>query len=249
MLILPGSPSLTDFARQKLLAQCHSQGIPLLDIQAQFVHFVDLSQEISDTQNAVLHKLLTYGPKRQSIRTLAHSFVVVPRLGTISPWASKATDIAHNCGLSQIRRIERGNQFYFSTSIPLSEQQQEKIIQLCYDRMTQTVLAEPSDAQQLFVSQQPDTFTSVDILNGGRDALAEANKHFGLALAEDEIDYLVDNFTRLGRNPNDIELYMFAQANSEHCRHKIFNADWTIDGVEQPKSLFKMIKEQGANFT
>ena len=108
--------------------------------------------------------------------------------------------------------------------------------------MTQTVLAEPSDAQQLFVSQQPDTFTSVDILKGGRDALAEANKHFGLALADDEIDYLVDNFTRLGRNPNDIELYMFAQANSEHCRHKIFNADWTIDGVEQPKSLFKMIK-------
>lgn len=242
MLILPGSPSLTDFARNKLLAQCHSLDIPLLDIQAQFIHFVDLSEEISEKQTSVLNKLLTYGPKRESIYTLARSFVVVPRLGTISPWASKATDIAHNCGLSQVRRIERGNQFSFSSSTPLTEQQHEQVKQLCYDRMTQTVLAEPSDALQLFVSQQPDTFTSVDILKGGRDALAEANKHFGLALADDEIDYLVDNFTRLGRNPNDIELYMFAQANSEHCRHKIFNADWTIDGVEQPKSLFKMIK-------
>ena len=242
MLILPGSPSLTDFSRQKLLAQCHALSLPVLDIQAQFVHFVDIAAVLETEQMQVLQKLLTYGPKRETISQLPHSFVVVPRMGTISPWASKATDIAHNCGLEMVQRIERGNQFYFSTSIALNDEQIAQIQALCFDRMTQAVLADVSDAQQLFVTQQPDTFTSVDILQGGREALAAANRDFGLALADDEIDYLVDNFTRLGRNPNDIELYMFAQANSEHCRHKIFNADWTIDGQVQPKSLFKMIK-------
>ncbi|HAS13974.1 MAG TPA: phosphoribosylformylglycinamidine synthase, partial [Idiomarina abyssalis] len=163
-----------------------------------------------------------------------------PRIGTISPWASKATDIAHNCGLKSIHRVERGVAFYLQGDLSAEELKQAAL--LLHDRMTESVLYDMNDAQQLFRSQEPQPLSSVDILAGGREALAQANISLGLALADDEIDYLVENFRKLDRNPNDIELYMFAQANSEHCRHKIFNADWTIDGAEQPKSLFKMIK-------
>ncbi len=124
----------------------------------------------------------------------------------------------------------------------LSAAQRAAVAAVLHDRMMETVFGEMNEAAALFAHHEPRPFTQVDVLGGGRAALAEANVALGLALADDEIDYLVENFTRLGRNPNDIELYMFAQANSEHCRHKIFNADWTIDGEQQPKSLFKMIK-------
>mgnify|MGYP002227811336 CR=1 FL=1 len=166
---------------------------------------------------------------------------MTPRPGTISPWSSKATDIAHNCGLQQVNRLERGMAYYIEAGTLTNEQWQQVTAEL-HDRMMETVFFALDDAEQLFAHHQPTPVTSVDLLGQGRQALIDANLRLGLALAEDEIDYLQDAFTKLGRNPNDIELYMFAQANSEHCRHKIFNADWIIDGEQQPKSLFKMIK-------
>lgn len=163
------------------------------------------------------------------------------RAGTLSPWSSKATDIAHNCGLSAVTRLERGIAYYITTT-GLTENEHQQLSALLHDRMTETVFSELSQAQALFARHEPAPLTVIDLAGQGRAALEKANISLGLALAEDEIDYLADAFTKLGRNPSDAELYMFAQANSEHCRHKIFNADWVIDGEEQPKSLFKMIK-------
>lgn len=155
-------------------------------------------------------------------------------MGTISPWASKATDIAKNTGLNNIRRLERGVAYYVTGNISVAAR--AAIASLLHDRMVEAVFDSLEAAEQIFSTQTPAPQTSVDILGGGRDALVTANKSLGLALADDEIDYLVDSFKTLGRNPVDVELMMFAQANSEHCRHKIFNASWTIDGVEQERS-------------
>lgn len=166
---------------------------------------------------------------------------MTPRPGTISPWSSKATDIAHNCDLPQVLRLERGLAFYVKAP-QLTDAQWSLLAALLHDRMMEVVLSDLNQAEQLFAHHQPAPLQSVDVLGEGREALDKANRKLGLALADDEIDYLLAAFEKLGRNPNDIELYMFAQANSEHCRHKIFNADWIIDGEQQPKSLFKMIK-------
>lgn len=242
MLVLRGAPALSDFRIEKLLQRFAAQQLPVSDVYAEFMHFSNLSESLDSEQEAVLAQLLTYGPDITPHEPKGELMLVVPRPGTISPWSSKATDIAHNCGLTKIKRIERGCAYYLTLSQPLNEQQRLEVLHSIHDRMTEAVLTEIQQAQMLFVEEQPKAFNSVNVLQGGKEALAEANVSMGLALAEDEIDYLVDNFVRLGRNPNDIELYMFAQANSEHCRHKIFNADWTIDGIEQPKSLFKMIK-------
>jgi phosphoribosylformylglycinamidine synthase len=242
MLILRGAPALSEFRIQKFIDQCAKAALPVSSIYAEFVHFADLTAALSAEQQAVLNKLLTYGPTITSHQPTGTLLLVTPRPGTISPWSSKATDIAHNCGLNQIKRLERGLAYYVNTSRVLTADEQQQLAALLHDRMMETVFTALEQAQALFSKAEPTPLSSVDILSGGRAALAEANIRLGLALAEDEIDYLVSNFTALGRNPNDIELYMFAQANSEHCRHKIFNADWTIDGVAQPKSLFKMIK-------
>ncbi len=242
MIVLRGAPALSDFRTTKFLEQFASIGIPVTELYAEFVHFADLEHDLGTEQRDVLDKLLTYGPRTEKHEPDGELMLVVPRPGTISPWSSKATDIAHNCGLEQVRRIERGCVYYLKSRSNLTAQQRQQIADILHDRMTESVLDDLNQAKQLFVTEQPRTLTNVDILQGGREALAVANLKMGLALAEDEIDYLVENFVKLGRNPNDIELYMFAQANSEHCRHKIFNADWTIDGKEQPKSLFKMIK-------
>ncbi len=247
MLILPGSTSLSEFANQKLLDACQTQGLPVTAINAQYVHFIAVSTELSDAQHAVLGKLLTYGPKRNDFDHAGELFLVTPRFGTISPWSSKATDIAHNCGLSNVSKVERGEAYYLTTSAYLTDEQRQQVKALIHDRMTQVVLDDMDDAHNLFVTEAPGHFASVDILGQGKQALIDANISYGLALADDEVDYLFTSFTRLKRNPNDIELYMFAQANSEHCRHKIFNADWTIDGEVQPKSLFKMIKNTFAH--
>ena len=160
---------------------------------------------------------------------------MTPRIGTISSWSSKATDIAHNCGLANVNRIERGLVYYFGFERELTEAELATLKDLLHDRMLETVLNHEEEAGSLFTQQEPKPFTTINILNGGRQALEQANIELGLALADDEMDYLVENFTALNRNPNDIELYMFAQANSEHCRHKIFNADWTIDGEKTRK--------------
>ncbi|WP_345336719.1 phosphoribosylformylglycinamidine synthase [Ferrimonas pelagia] len=242
MEILRGAPALSAFRVTKLLEACRDANLPVSDLYAEHYHFAHLSASLSQQHAQQLAQILTYGPRMEEHEPAGKLLLVVPRPGTISPWASKATDIAHNCGLSEVRRLERGLAWYIQLEDELSDEQQKVLLGLIHDRMVEAVLPTFDDAKVLFEASEPKPFTSVEILEGGRAALEQANVEMGLALAEDEIDYLVANFTKLGRNPNDIELYMFAQANSEHCRHKIFNADWTIDGVEQPKSLFKMIK-------
>jgi phosphoribosylformylglycinamidine synthase len=245
MLILRGAPALSDFRVQKILKSCADANLPITGIYAEFMHFADLTSELSEAELVKLNKLLEYGPTIAEHEPAGQLILVTPRPGTISPWASKATDIANNCGLSQVHRVERGIAYYVEGE--LSVEQLTATAALLHDRMTEAVHRELESAGALFSVDEPRPMSSVDILSGGREALATANIEQGFALADDEIDYLVDNFQRLGRNPNDIELFMFAQANSEHCRHKIFNADWTIDGTEQPKSLFKMIKNTYEN--
>ncbi len=242
MRILRGSPALSEFRVNKLLTACREQQLPVTGIYAEFMHFADLKAELNPQELEKLEKLLTYGPTIQEHEPQGLLLLVTPRPGTISPWSSKATDIAHNCGLHGIKRLERGTAYYVEAETALTAAQIATLEALLHDRMMEVVFAELTDAQQLFSVAEPAPMSQVDVLAGGRRALEEANVFLGLALAEDEIDYLVESFTKLGRNPNDIELMMFAQANSEHCRHKIFNADWTIDGVKQDKSLFKMIK-------
>lgn len=249
MEIMRGSPALSAFRVTQLLSACRDANLPVNDIYAEYVHFADVSAPLSSEEKATLQRLLKYGPSLAEHEPKGRLLLVTPRPGTISPWSSKATDIAHNCNLPQVIRLERGLAYYISIDATgavdapqLSDAQWQKLQDLLHDRMMERVFSELQDAQKLFTHQSPAPVQSVDMLGEGRDALVNANVRLGLALADDEIDYLLESFTRLGRNPNDIELYMFAQANSEHCRHKIFNADWVIDGQEQPKSLFKMIK-------
>ncbi len=241
MKTLRGAPALSDFRVQKLLAQCADLQLPITDIYAEYSHFAHISNELSDEESHVLQQLLKYGPTIEEHEPVGQFLLVTPRPGTISPWSSKSTDIAHNCGLAKVTRLERGIAYYI-TADTLTNDQQVQLNNLISDRMMEVVFTEMSQATTLFASAEPGELTVVDIENGGKNALVQANIEMGLALADDEVNYLFENFTKLGRNPHDIELYMFAQANSEHCRHKIFNADWTIDGVKQPKSLFKMIR-------
>ncbi|MGP6378798.1 phosphoribosylformylglycinamidine synthase [Yersinia bercovieri] len=243
MEILRGSPALSAFRVTKLLSRCQDAHLPVSDIYAEYVHFADVSAPLSADEHARLQRLLKYGPSLPEHAPEGRLLLVTPRPGTISPWSSKATDIAHNCALPQVLRLERGLAFYIQVQGPsLNESQWQQLSALLHDRMMETVFSDLQQAEQLFSHHQPAPVQRVDILAQGRSALEQANTKLGLALAADEIDYLLAAFTGLGRNPTDIELYMFAQANSEHCRHKIFNADWIIDGVAQPKTLFKMIK-------
>ena len=237
-----GSPALSEFRINALMQKFQQHQLPVQSVYAEYMHFVELEQALSADQESKLKALLHYGPTLAEHEAKGECFIVIPRIGTISSWSSKATDIAHNCGLSEVARIERGLAYYFELTRALNEQESTLLSALLHDRMMETVVRTPAEADVLFRHQDPKPFKTVDILAGGRAALVTANVELGLALAEDEIDYLVENFTKLGRNPHDIELYMFAQANSEHCRHKIFNADWIIDGEKQDKSLFKMIK-------
>ncbi|MGL5390505.1 MAG: phosphoribosylformylglycinamidine synthase, partial [Shewanella sp.] len=241
MEIIRGAPALSTFRVQKLMEACDNAALPVRQIYAEYVHLADLSELLDNNEREQLEKILTYGPAIEAHIPQGSLLFVTPRPGTISPWSSKATDIAHNCGLGKVTRLERGIAYYVEADA-LTSAQQHALKALLHDRMVEIVLDDFASADVLFKRTEPAPFKSVNILAEGRRALEVANVAMGLALAEDEIDYLVENFVRLGRNPNDIELMMFAQANSEHCRHKIFNADWTIDGEAQPKSLFKMIK-------
>ncbi len=247
MLILPGTSALSDFRLAKVLAAIQAtlpSGQPTIQaLSSRYLHIADVPEGLTAAESKVLQALLTYGPRDSQTENYQGQLIcVVPRLGTISPWASKATDIAHVCGLKSIRRIERGIAYYVQASAPLTELQLKQIAGQLHDRMTESVILNLDEASRLFVSDQPKPLQYVDVLQGGRAALVAANTQMGLALSEDEIDYLVESFTRLNRNPTDVELMMFAQANSEHCRHKIFNAQWLIDGQAQPKSLFSMIR-------
>ena len=241
---LRGAPALSDFRVNKLLEQCAQLQLPVTEVYAEFAHFAQLNAELDTNEAKVLQQLLTYGPTIEEHEPEGQFYLITPRPGTISPWSSKSTDIAHNCGLTKVERLERGMAYYVSVEdgIKLSAEQEQLLVSLLHDRMMESVFTHFSDAEKLFVSAEPGELTAINIEHGGKNALVKANVELGLALADDEVNYLFENFTKLGRNPHDIELYMFAQANSEHCRHKIFNADWTIDGEKQPKSLFKMIR-------
>ncbi|MGB0446141.1 MAG: phosphoribosylformylglycinamidine synthase [Pseudomonadales bacterium] len=240
MLILRGAPALSEFRQQGLLAELQAI-IPAIEgIYGEFMHFVNLHAELTADEQQVLETILHYGPSVQVQAATGSMLLVVPRLGTISPWSSKASDIAHNCGLDKVARLERGIAYYLRGDLSESEISQASAI--LHDRMVEQVLSDLDAAAGLFDQTEPAPLSTVDILGGGRAALVAANTNLGLALAEDEIDYLVTAFEELQRNPTDVELMMFAQANSEHCRHKIFNASWTIDGEEQDHSLFQMIK-------
>ncbi|WP_312548826.1 phosphoribosylformylglycinamidine synthase [Massilia sp.] len=255
MLILPGSNALSVFRSQRLLNQLQAVAPTIASVQARFYHFIDASTPLSTADTERLSAMLTYGePVPETLYEGAtEEFFVIPRLGTISPWASKATDIAHNCGMQHVHRIERGVAYkvvlkggILGTGIgapkKLSPEEVQAVAALLHDRMTDTVLRSADEAVRLFDELEGKALEAIDVLGQGRDALVRANTELGLAMSEDEVDYLFDAFTKAERNPTDVELMMFAQANSEHCRHKIFNADWVIDGVKQDKSLFQMIK-------
>ena len=240
MLILRGAPALSAFRHGKLLAQLTDKVPAVRGLYAEFAHFAEVSGTLGADEQQVLARLLKYGPSVPVQEPAGRLFLVIPRFGTISPWSSKASDIARNCGLDKIQRLERGIAYYVEGDF--SEADAGLIAAALHDRMTQLVLEQFEGAAELFSHAQPKPLRAIDVLAGGRAALEQANVELGLALAEDEIDYLVTSFNGLGRNPHDIELMMFAQANSEHCRHKIFNASWDIDGESQDKSLFGMIK-------
>jgi len=245
-----GISALSDFRVQQLLPRLQAIEGKIAGISARFVHLVATGAPPSEADRMRLAALLTYGePGRLPAAPTADTllFIVSPRFGTVSPWASKATDIAHNCGLA-VKRIERITEYRLSLKTGLfgkpglTDAQRDQVAALLHDRMTESVMFDRAQASALFTELQGTAVQSIDVLAGGKSALERANTEFGLALAADEIDYLVNAFTHLRRNPTDVELMMFAQANSEHCRHKIFNADFTIDGVAQDKSLFAMIR-------
>jgi phosphoribosylformylglycinamidine synthase len=237
MLILKGSQALSSFRQKKLLSILQNIDPNITGVEAQYIHFIDSKTDLGPKAEKRLNQLLSYGENTSSLDS-GELFLVVPRVGTISPWSSKATDIVKNSGLSAINRVERGVAYFVSARDSVNR---KTISPLLHDRMTEVILDSLNDASALFNDVEPRTLIEVDIIGGGKEALVTANIELGLAIAPDEIDYLVDAYTDLRRNPTDMELMMFAQVNSEHCRHKIFNADWTIDGKAAEKSLFKMI--------
>ncbi|MFL6547209.1 MAG: phosphoribosylformylglycinamidine synthase, partial [Povalibacter sp.] len=247
MLTLTGAPALSEFRIRKLLAALRARHSTVESLTTRFVHFVQTRRELTSQERGVLEALLTYGPRVDTNDTPAVNsktglIVITPRPGTISPWSSKSTDIAHVCGLDAIERIERGTAIWVQSSQPLNQSDLEAIAPLLHDRMTEAALFSFEAASQLFAHHEPRPLATVPLMAEGRAALETANRKLGLALSTDEIDYLVESFGKLRRDPTDVELMMFAQANSEHCRHKIFNADWIVDGEPQKKSLFSMIR-------
>ena len=242
LLKLRGRNALSDFRLNKLLSTLKTTVPSIAGVHAEFWHFAALSRKLTDAEAAILQRILTYGPAARTDPINGELLLAVPRIGTVSPWSSKATDIAHHCGLESIERIERGVAFYLEKREKLSTLERQLLLPLIHDRMTESVLESFDEAGKLFQHFVPAPMQTVDIVSGGAAALARANQDMGLALSEDEIAYLMENFRRIGRNPTDVELMMFAQVNSEHCRHKIFNAEWVIDGAKQPLSLFAMIK-------
>ncbi len=256
LLHFEGGSALSTFRAQALLARLQAACPRITDVAARFVHWAAFDGAPARADVDKLQALLSYGDPYAALAG-AECAVVMPRLGTVSPWASKATDIAHNCGVgggasagSALHRVERVTEFELrvkgsllgGAGRSLSTDEQAAVALLLHDRMTESVAFRREAAAHLFDAQPAAPLAHVDVLGRGRDALVAANAEFGLALSGDEIDYLRDAFTRLRRNPSDVELMMFAQANSEHCRHKIFNARFTIDGVDEPLSMFGMIR-------
>ncbi|MEN9670693.1 MAG: hypothetical protein RL018_970, partial [Pseudomonadota bacterium] len=246
---IEGGSALSPFRVKQLLPKLQTISDKISHVNARFVHLVAMQRAPIDTLSSKLVSLLNYGEPAEQLGENSNlvQIIVAPRLGTVSPWASKASDIARNCGLD-VKRIERLTEYTITIKksllgkAELSAEQLQAVAALLHDRMTESVLFDRQDALGLFASIDAAPMAYVDVLGGGRAALEAANTEFGLALADDEMDYLVNAFTGLKRNPTDVELMMFAQANSEHCRHKIFNANFIIDGVAMDKSLFGMIR-------
>lgn len=243
MLKLEGPPALSAFRTAKLLERLQALRPEVTCLAARYQHFIELARPLSASERAVLEELLVYGPRLpyEPPPAPALTLLVVPRAGTISPWSSKATDIARVCGLEAVQRIERGLEYRLGCRAPLDAAARAALAAVLCDRMTERVLEDAAAAAQLFAHPPPRPLRYIS-LAGGRGALQRADRELGLALSPQEMDYLLESFRRLGRDPTDVELMMFAQANSEHCRHKIFNADWVIDGEPRGESLFAMIR-------
>lgn len=246
MLRLRGSQAYSNFRIQKLLTSIQQQLPAVLTVDTEYQHLVklvDASANLDQNERTKLERLLSYGPKMSDVEYQGQRLFVLPRFGTISPWSTKATDIVAHCGLSKVDRVERGIAFYINTKSALSDADLTTLITLIHDPMTESVVTDLAQAETLFRNEQPKPLFEVPLLEQGKLALINADKELGLALSEDEIDYLVEQYQSLKKNPTDVELMMFAQVNSEHCRHKIFNADWVVDGESKEHSLFRMIRE------
>ena len=241
---IAGGPAYSKFRKEKLLEKLQTVNPQIKDIHSEYLHIVWCEKKIAASEKDTLEKILHYGPKAQVLDFKDNAIITIPRPGTISPWASRATDIANHCGLYDIKRIERAVAVYIElkNGSLLSEDQKKVLALYLHDRMTEVSIFNLDDAKALFSHLAPKPIQYAEMLEHGKKVLNDFNKNLGLALSEDEIDYLFNYFTSIKRNPTDAELMMFAQANSEHCRHKIFNADWIVDGEKQSKSLFGMIK-------
>ncbi len=241
MQIFTGNAALSSFRLEKKLQSIQAIAPTIERIEARFVHFVS-AVRLDEHQTHTLHDLFDYGRPLEHWDEAVPSLIVAPRAGTLSPWSSKATDIVHICGIDTVKRVERGIEYAITGLDPIDYATRDRIAELLHDRMTETVLFQHHEAEALFASHSPTPLSTVPLLDQGKPALLHADRELGLALSEDEIDYLDQSYRDLGRDPTDVELMMFAQANSEHCRHKIFNADWTIDGEAHDMSLFAMIR-------
>src|ERR1700736_427218 len=258
MFSLFGAPALSKFRLDKLLHVLKTDEPRVRGLVARWVHFVDATRALDERELQVLEKLLTYGARDSDVRASSgsgsggrrsdghriggHRGLVTPRVGTESPWSSKATDIVHVCGLDAVRRVERGTVYFIQCTAELQHAELRQLAAHLHDRMTESIWIDSIDPEGLFHSAAARPLRIVHLGADGHAALAQANRDWGLALSSDEIDYLVAAFRHLERDPTDVELMMFAQANSEHCRHKIFNAEFIVDGAAMPMSLFAIIR-------
>jgi phosphoribosylformylglycinamidine synthase len=242
MRVIEGSAALSEFRLERLLAALRRAEQSVQGLGAHWLHLVDLERELDAGEQRVLESLLRYGPRDSAAAVSGARLLVLPRFGTVSPWSSKATDIVHVCGLAAVRRVERGIAYRIASARPLPAPTLRALAAELHDRMTESVVLDVAEAAALFEHTPARPLRRIALGDEGRAALERANRELGLALSADEIDYLQQAFAELARDPTDVELMMFAQANSEHCRHKIFNADWIVDGERSPKSLFGMIR-------
>ena len=240
MLIFQGLPALSKFRNQKLLTSIQDIESSVTALYVEYIHFVEVNKALTAEESLIIASLLKYGPRAAAIQPKGDLLLVTPRPGTISPWSTKATNIAHNAGLSSVSRIERGIAYHLEGNTNITAN--KLLHSLICDRMTEAIFLAMSEVESLFVAHDPAQTMTIPVLTEGKAAMQKANMDLGLALADNEIDYLVSSFFHLQRDPTDVELMMFAQANSEHCRHKIFNASWTIDNKDEDSSLFEMIK-------
>src|SRR6266851_5533891 len=242
MFSLFGAPALSPFRLDHALRALKAEDKRVTALGCRWLHFVDDSRPLVDSELDLLGKLLTYGPRTALHEERGQRVLVTPRVGTESPWSSKATDIVHVCGLDAVRRVERGTVYFVQSTAALEPGELRQLAAHLHDRMTESIWIDSIDPKGLFHGAAARPLRMVNLGADGHAALARANRDWGLALSSDEIDYLVAAFRRLNRDPTDVELMMFAQANSEHCRHKIFNAEFIVDGLRKPMSLFAMIR-------